>query len=95
MHPRPAPGHGAFELRGPLRLLAHDAVGIHQPSRDAGARLAKDVDAADDRRAQPLRVTGRRTSARSSRPCEADQVERVQPERVGKREQVVDQQSRS
>ena len=58
-----------LELGGPLRLLAEDALGVHQPFGHAGARFAKRTSMPTrSSRCATARGGGWRTSAPSSRP---------------------------
>ena len=81
----------AGEHDRPVRVVDVGPPRVHQPPGDRRARLALRADADDDERPQPLRERGRELQ-RGHRPHrEAEEVERLEPERLDERGEVVDQ----
>lgn len=80
-----------LESRSPLGLVPLDALGIHEPRRDAGARLTLHIDATDDRGAEPLGMTSREGQRRHRPHREAAEVERLETQGVNEAEQVLHQ----
>ena len=95
--PRTGSLHGpvaAVQLRRPGRLVARDAVGVHEVTGDAGARLPLRVDARDEQRPQPVGVAGRVGQRGHRAQAEADEVEGRQAEGVDEGRQVGHQELR-
>ncbi len=90
----PTPWTGSWradELARPGRVVAQDAVGVHQPADDRGARLAPGGDAREHERPEPLRMADREAERRRPAHREPQEVERRQPEGVGEGTEVVDE----